>query len=145
MSRPAAVALVRGSLRRGGVPARPTARRRAQVPRPQATSAAGNHRRPPAAAAAAASSLLPRDDKARAASLVPRRPVSQPGRQAPSGHSQRTHSHPGCRSFLPRDARNAYGARSLLSKDGRMAGWMSHAGIVSKRLKISSNFFFSAL
>jgi len=35
----------------------------------------------------------------------------------------------------------------LLSKDGWMAGWMSHAGIVSKRKKISSNFFpgFEAL
>ena len=38
-------------------------------------------------------------------------------------------------TFVLRDAymHSAY----LLSKDG----WMSHAGIVSKRLKISSNFF----
>jgi len=31
--------------------------------------------------------------------------------------------------------------RKTLSKDGWLDGWMSHAGIVSKRLKISSNFF----
>ena len=32
-------------------------------------------------------------------------------------------------------------ARSLLSKDGWLVRWMSHAGIVSKRLKISSHCF----
>jgi len=33
----------------------------------------------------------------------------------------------------------------LLSKDGGLDGWMSHAGIVSKWLKISSNFFLGLL
>ena len=41
-------------------------------------------------------------------------------------------------------ARRKYSAYLLL-KDGWLDGWMSHAGIVSKRLKISSNFFLGLI